>query len=63
MLIWILLISALASPQLAGEPEMKVKTSRNFLVVADISFSMAEKDWEIEGAKSQAMGCSKRGYV
>jgi Ca-activated chloride channel family protein len=51
LLIWILVISALASPQITGEPEMKVKNSRNFLVVADISFSMAQKDWEIEGEK------------
>jgi len=50
-LIWILLLGALSSPQLVGKPELKVKTSRNFLIVADISFSMAQKDWEIEGEK------------
>ncbi|MEP0712500.1 MAG: VWA domain-containing protein [Algoriphagus sp.] len=50
-LVWILLLSSLASPQLVGKPEMKVKTSRNFLIVADISFSMAQKDWEIDGEK------------
>ena len=49
MLIWFLLLAALSSPQLVGEPEMKVKTSRNFLIVADISFSMANKDWQIDG--------------
>lgn len=49
MLIWLFLLAALSSPQLVGEPEMKVKTSRNFLIAADISFSMAQKDWEIEG--------------
>lgn len=51
LLIWVLLLAALSSPQLVGEPEMKVKTSRNFLIVADISFSMASKDWEIDGQK------------
>lgn len=51
MLAWVLVIFALASPQLVGEPEMKVKTSRNFLIAADISFSMAQKDWEIDGEK------------
>jgi Ca-activated chloride channel family protein len=31
---------------------MKVKTSRNFLIVADISFSMAQSDWMIEGKRA-----------
>ncbi len=52
MLAWILLLIALSSPQLVGEPEMKIKTSRNFLIVSDISFSMAEKDWIIDGQKA-----------
>ncbi|MFD1293744.1 VWA domain-containing protein [Lutibacter holmesii] len=50
-LIWICLLGALSSPQLVADPEMKVKTSRNFLVVADISFSMAQKDWVDNGQK------------
>ncbi len=50
-IIWALLLLALSSPQLVAEPEKKVKTSRNFLIVADISFSMAQKDWSIEGKK------------
>ena len=49
VIIWISLIAAIANPQLVGEPEMRVKTSRNFLIVADISFSMANKDWQING--------------
>ncbi len=52
VLIWLLVLAALSSPQLVGEPEMKVKTSRNFLIVADISFSMAQTDWMIEGEKA-----------
>ncbi|SFU02257.1 Ca-activated chloride channel family protein [Algoriphagus locisalis] len=51
MLVWVLVLGALSSPQLVGEPEMKVKTSRNFLIAADISFSMAERDWGIDGEK------------
>ncbi len=51
MLCWVLLLATLSSPQLKGEPEMKVKTSRNFLITADISFSMANKDWVLEGKK------------
>jgi Ca-activated chloride channel family protein len=50
--IWIFVLVALSSPQLVGEPEMKVKTSRNFLIVADISFSMAQTDWTIDGEKA-----------
>ena len=52
ILIWILTLTALSSPQLVSEPEMKVKTSRNFLIVADISFSMAQTDWVIDGKKA-----------
>lgn len=52
LLIWICLIASLSSPQLVGEPEMKVKTSRNFLIVADISFSMAQKDWVVDGQRT-----------
>lgn len=50
-LCWVLVLAALSSPQLVGEPELKVKTSRNFLIAADISFSMATKDWEIDNQK------------
>ena len=51
-LIWILILITLSSPRLVGEPELKVKTSRNFLIVADISFSMANSDWVIEGKRA-----------
>lgn len=50
-LIWIGTLAALASPQIVGEPEMKVKTARNFVIAADISFSMANSDWEIDGKR------------
>jgi Ca-activated chloride channel family protein len=53
MLSWALLLAALSSPQLVGKPEMKVKTSRNFLIAADISFSMAQNDWVIDGQKAR----------
>lgn len=52
-LSWALVLAALSSPQLVGEPEMKVKTSRNFLIAADISFSMAQNDWVIDGQKAR----------
>ncbi|MEN8117178.1 MAG: VWA domain-containing protein [Bacteroidota bacterium] len=47
-LIWLATLTALASPQIVGEPEMKVKTARNFVIAADISFSMANTDWQID---------------
>jgi len=52
-LSWVLLLAALSSPQLVGKPEMKVKTSRNFLIAADISFSMAQNDWLTDGQKAR----------
>jgi len=51
MLIWICLVVTLSSPQLVGKPELKLKTSRSFLIVADISFSMAQKDWQLDGKR------------
>lgn len=50
-IIWLLLLASISSPQLIAEPELKVKNSRNFLIVADISFSMAQKDWVNNGQK------------
>ncbi|CDF78393.1 von Willebrand factor type A-like protein [Formosa agariphila KMM 3901] len=50
--IWSLLLLALASPELVGKPEKKIKTSRNFLIAADISFSMANTDWAIDGKQT-----------
>ncbi len=46
--IWLLLLISLASPELVGKPEKKIKTTRNFLIIADLSFSMAQKDWQID---------------
>ena len=51
-IIWALLLATLSSPRLVGEPELKIKTSRNFLIVADISFSMANTDWNLEGKRA-----------
>lgn len=52
LLAWVFLLGALARPQIIGQPEMKVKTARSFLVAADISFSMAARDWVVEGNRS-----------
>lgn len=50
-LVWACVVSALSSPQVVGKPEMKVKTARSFVVAADISFSMATKDWVMDGKR------------
>ena len=50
-IMWLLLVAAMASPELVGKPEKTIKTSRNFLITADLSFSMANKDWVINGKK------------
>ena len=50
-IVWLLLLVTLSSPQLVGEPTLKVKTSRNFLILADISFSMAQTDWLLDGER------------
>lgn len=44
-LIWIFLITSLASPQLVGEPEKQIKTARNLLLNVDLSLSMESRDW------------------
>lgn len=49
--IWCLLVLSLAQPVQVGKPELQIKTSRNFLLICDISFSMARKDWELNGQK------------
>lgn len=51
-IVWLLLLFSFSSPRLVGEPELKIKTSRNFLIVADISFSMANTDWMIDGKRT-----------
>jgi Ca-activated chloride channel homolog len=50
-IIWLLLLVAMASPELVGKPEKQIKTSRNFLIIADLSFSMANKDWIINNKR------------
>jgi Ca-activated chloride channel family protein len=48
-LCWICLIAAASSPQFVGQPEKKTRTVRSFLIAADISFSMAQRDWSVDG--------------
>lgn len=52
LLAWTSLLFALAKPQIVGQAEMKAKTVRSFVIAADISFSMANKDWVVDGERS-----------
>ncbi len=51
-IVWVLLTGALASPQLVGEPELKVKTARNLLLLIDLSASMTTRDWVIDDKRT-----------
>ncbi len=46
---WIALLAAASSPQLVGQLGKRTKTVRSFLIAADISFSMAQRDWAVDG--------------
>lgn len=50
-IIWVLLTLTVAQPVEVGQPQLQIKTSRNFLLVCDISYSMARKDWELDNQK------------
>lgn len=59
-LSWAGVLLALSSPRLVGEPEYEVKTVRDFLITADISFSMAQQDWTIDGQKARRWDAVKQ---
>jgi Ca-activated chloride channel family protein len=52
VLCWICLLAAATSPRFVGKPGKKVKTMRSFLILTDISFSMAQTDWVLEGKRT-----------
>ena len=60
LLAWAGILLTMSSPRLVGEPEYQVKTSRNFLIVADISFSMAQEDWTTDGQKARRWDAVKQ---
>ena len=59
VLVWCLILGAFSGPHLTGEPEMKVKTVRSFLIAADISFSMDIEDWEVNGERMSRWDATK----
>src|SRR5918993_2631689 len=50
-LCWISLLAAASSPRFVGEPDKRTKLMRSFLIAADISFTMAERDWIVGGKR------------
>lgn len=44
-LCWLLIVTALAQPQLLGEPIVKVKSARDLMLLVDLSQSMEAKDF------------------
>ena len=60
ILVWCLILFACSGPHLTGEPEMKIKTARSFLIAADISFSMDIRDWEVDGERMSRWDATKK---
>lgn len=48
-LIWVLVLLAAARPQFIGEPESLPMTGRDLLMAVDLSGSMEEQDFQLEG--------------
>jgi Ca-activated chloride channel family protein len=63
---WLCLLAAASSPRYVGKPAKKTKTVRSFLIVTDISFSMATTDWHVDGKRLSRWGAIKsimKGFV
>ncbi len=58
-LCWICLLAAASSPRFTGEPQKRTRTVRSFLIAADISFSMAQTDWTVDGKQMSRWGAVK----
>lgn len=51
LLCWACLLAAASSPRFVSKPGKRPKTVRSFLIAADISFSMAQTDWVVNGRR------------
>lgn len=63
---WLCLLAAASGPQYVGKPAKKTKTVRSFLIVTDISLSMATTDWNVGGRRLSRWGAIKsimKGFV
>ncbi len=56
---WVSLLAAASSPRFTGQPEKRTRTVRSFLIAADISFSMAQTDWTVDGKRMSRWGAVK----
>lgn len=59
-LVWVLLVCTVARPQLVGEPIPLRTYSREILLVIDISNSMLEPDFNIEGRRVDRLTAVKK---
>lgn len=51
-LCWACILAAASSPRYVSKPGKRPKTARSFLIAADISVSMAQTDWVLDGKRS-----------
>ncbi|CAL1518688.1 VWA domain-containing protein [Chitinophaga sp. MM2321] len=51
VLVWVCGLAALSSPRYTAKPGKHAKIVRSFLIAADISFSMAQTDWVVNGRR------------
>ncbi len=58
-LAWLLLVSAAASPQWLGEPIEQAVSGRDLMLAVDLSGSMEERDFVIEGQRVDRLTASK----
>jgi len=59
IVIWALLLAALAKPQLAGEPVATASSGRDLLIAVDISDSMDQQDMVIKGKPATRLNMVK----
>jgi len=58
-LAWILLVTAAARPQWVGEPMPLPQEGRDLLLAVDLSGSMAERDFVVEGFRTDRLTATK----
>ena len=58
--LWALLCTAAARPQIVGEPIRLKNESRNIMLVLDISTSMLESDFTVSGRRSTRLDAVKK---
>jgi len=59
VIAWVLLVTAVSRPQWLGEPVALPVSGRDLLLAVDLSESMAETDFEIQGQQVDRLAASK----